>query len=75
MSDFCNDAFVSKLNSMLNLATMYGGDLGGPYFTEKYGKILMKNILDFLIWSGIDREYILVKENNMFKIVKPVEEN
>ena len=68
------DYFFKQLNSILETATRYGGDLGGPYFVEEYKTELTKELFELLHWLGKNKEYTVVTENDFFRIVKPVKE-
>nr|WP_142411462.1 hypothetical protein [Clostridium sp. Marseille-P7770] len=68
------DAFFEYLNSILETATRYGGDLGGPYFVEEYKTELTKELFELLHWLGKTKEYTVATENDFFRIVKPVKD-
>lgn len=71
---YIGDAFFEHLNSILETATRYGGDLGGPYFEEEYKTELTKELFELLHRLGKNKEYTVATENDFFRIVKPVKE-
>lgn len=40
---------IQWLNQILESAILYGGDLGGPYCTDKFLQELIDNVQDFLM--------------------------
>lgn len=65
---YIGDAFFENLNSILETATRYGGDSGGPYFEEEYKTELTKELFELLHRLGKTKEYTIATENDFLEL-------
>lgn len=62
------DCLVKKINSMLDEAISHGGDSGGAYYSNRDG--LIKEMRDFLKWSGLDKMFGIMDEGGVLRFYK-----